>query len=84
MSKSALDGVFTYILATIDQVVFAKDRWAIKPLAWCRGGIGSHGDRHRGAGHLRSIFVDEVDVVNYDGPSAVPCCGKVQRQAVPA
>ncbi len=67
-SKSDLDGVFTYILATIDQVVFAKDRWAIKPLAVVEeehGGLALATEEQA----LRHLFVDEVEVINYDGPS---------------
>ena len=67
LSKSALDGVFTYILATADQLVFAKDRWAIKPLAVVEednGGLALATEEQA----LRRLFVDEVDVLNYDGP----------------
>jgi hypothetical protein len=67
LSKSALDGVFTYILATADQLVFAKDRWAIKPLAVVEesdGGLALATEEQA----LRRLFVDEVEVLNYDGP----------------
>lgn len=82
LSKSALDGVFTYILATIDQVVFAKDRWAIKPLAVVEeesGGLAIATEEQA----LRRLFVDEVEVVNYDGPSESHLWA-VQRQVIPA
>lgn len=67
LSKSALDGVFTYILATADQLVFAKDRWAIKPLAVVEedhGGLALATEEQA----LRRLFLDEVEVLNYDGP----------------
>lgn len=67
LSKSALDGVFTYILATADRLVFAKDRWAIKPLVAVEedhGGMALATEEQA----LRRLFVDEVEVVNYDGP----------------
>ena len=82
LSMTALDGVFTYILATIDQVVFAKDRWAIKPLAVVEeesGGLAIATEEQA----LRRLFVDEMEVVNYDGPSQSHLWA-VQRQAVPA
>lgn len=66
-SKSALDGVFTYILTTEDRLVFAKDRWAIKPLAVveeAHGGLALATEEQA----LRRLFVDEVEVINYDGP----------------
>jgi glutamine phosphoribosylpyrophosphate amidotransferase len=68
LSKSALDGVFTYILATIDRVVFAKDRWAIKPLAVVEEESGALAIATEEQA-LRRLFVDEMEVVNYDGPS---------------
>ena len=80
LSKTSLDGVFTYILATIDQVVFAKDRWAIKPLAVVEeesGGLAIATEERA----LRRLFVDEAEVVNYDGPSQSHLWA-VQRQAV--
>ncbi|CAN5779319.1 glutamine amidotransferase family protein [soil metagenome] len=82
LSKSALDGVFTYILATIDRVVFAKDRWAIKPLAVVEeehGGLALATEEQA----LRHLFVDEVEVINYDGPSQSHLW-TLPRQAVPA
>lgn len=81
-SKSALDGVFTYILATEDRIVFAKDRWAIKPLAVVEqetGGLALATEEQA----LRRLFVDEVDVVNYDGPSQ-SSLWKVEPMAVSA
>ena len=67
LSKSALDGVFTYILTTVDRMVFAKDRWAIKPLAAVEGpadGLALATEEQA----IRRLFVDEVEVVNFDGP----------------
>lgn len=67
LSKSALDGVFTYILGTIDRVVFAKDRWAIKPLAAVEGDEGSLALATEEQA-LRRLFREEVEVINFDGP----------------
>jgi len=66
-SLSELDGVFTYLLATPEGIGMAKDRWAIKPLAAVeqRGSVALATEEQA----LRSLYVDEVDVVTYDGPS---------------
>ena len=65
-SQSELDGVFTYLLGTIDGIGMAKDRWAIKPLAVVDEADGIAIATEEQA--LRSIYPDEVDVHNYDGP----------------
>lgn len=65
-SQSQLDGVFTYLLGTPDGIGMAKDRWAIKPLA-----VVNHDDGIAIATEeqaLRSIYRDEVQILNYDGP----------------
>ncbi|WP_310961254.1 class II glutamine amidotransferase domain-containing protein [Nocardioides terrisoli] len=65
-SQSELDGVFTYLLGTIDGIGMAKDRWAIKPLAVVDEADGIAIATEEQA--LRSIYRDEVEVHNYDGP----------------
>lgn len=68
LSKSQvdLDGVFTYLLGTPAGIGMAKDRWAIKPLAAVVEDDGVAIATEEQA--LRSLYVDEVDVINYDGP----------------
>jgi hypothetical protein len=67
LSKTALDGCFTYILSTIDTLGFAKDKLAIKPLVVVEeeGGSVAIGTEEQA---IRKIYRDEVEVVNYDGP----------------
>lgn len=65
-SQSELDGVFTYLLGTIDGIGMAKDRWAIKPLAVVAQGDGIAIATEEQA--LRSLYRHEVEVQNYDGP----------------
>ncbi len=69
LSKTALDGVFTYILSTPDSVAFAKDKWAIKPLVVVEepGGTMAIATEEQA---LRKIYTNEVEVTNYDGPRA--------------
>ncbi len=67
MSKSALDGCFTYILSTEDMVGFAKDRFAIKPLVVVDEADGNVAIATEEQA-IRKIYRDEVSVINYDGP----------------
>lgn len=62
-----IDGVFTYLIADLDGIGFAKDRFAAKPLV-------AMGERPEIAvateeQAVRRIYLEEGDVVNYDGPS---------------
>lgn len=66
-SKSALDGCFTYILATIDMIGFAKDRFAIKPLVVVEEPSGTVAIATEEQA-IRKIYQDEIEVINYDGP----------------
>ncbi|TAM12183.1 MAG: glutamine amidotransferase [Nevskiaceae bacterium] len=65
-SQSELDGVFTYLLGTADGISMAKDRWAIKPLAVVDEADGVAIATEEQA--LRSLYRNEVEVINYDGP----------------
>lgn len=65
-SQSELDGVFTYLLGTPDGIGMAKDRWAIKPVAVVESADGIAIATEEQA--LRSLYRDEVQVLNYDGP----------------
>ncbi|MGA7270998.1 MAG: hypothetical protein WB239_07985 [Acidimicrobiia bacterium] len=66
-SKTALDGCFTYILATSDMIGFAKDKFAIKPLVVVEeeGGTIAIATEEQA---IRKLYHDEVEVINYDGP----------------
>jgi methylamine---glutamate N-methyltransferase subunit A len=65
-SQRELDGVFTYLLGTVEGIGMAKDRWAIKPVAAVLEDDGIAIATEEQA--LRSLYVDEVTVHNYDGP----------------
>ncbi len=62
-----LDGVFTYLIATLDEIGTAKDKWAIKPLAV----VEDSGDMATATEEqaVRKVYPDEVPVRNLDGPS---------------
>ncbi len=67
-SIGEIDGVFTYMISTIDRIGFAKDRFAMKPLVVVneRGEIAAATEEQS----VRRVFgEDEVSIINYDGPS---------------
>lgn len=66
-SVDELDGVFTYLLGTADGIGMAKDRWAIKPLVGIEPAVDVALATEEQA--LRSLYVAETAVINYDGPS---------------
>lgn len=66
-SKTALDGCFTYILATSDMIGFAKDKFAIKPLVVVEEDSGTIAIATEEQA-IRKLYHDEVEVINYDGP----------------
>ena len=68
-SRTDLDGVFTYLLATRSHLGMAKDRFAIKALAAVDDVDGVVIATEEQA--LRTLYPHEVDVVNFDGPSMV-------------
>jgi len=61
-----IDGVFTFLIANHESMGFAKDRWAIKPLVSVEqdGELAAATEEQA----VRTIYRDEVDVINYDGP----------------
>lgn len=67
LSKTALDGCFTYILATEEMIGFAKDKFAIKPLVAVVEDSGTLALATEEQA-IRRIYRDEVEVINYDGP----------------
>ncbi|MDP2122693.1 MAG: hypothetical protein Q8K28_22555 [Hoeflea sp.] len=66
-SVSAIDGVFTFMIARPDGIGFAKDRFAMKPLVVIdqNGNLAAATEEQA----VRRVFPDECDVINYDGPS---------------
>ena len=77
-SVDELDGVFTYLIATIDQVGLAKDRLAIKPMVSVAMADGSAMATEEQA--LRTIHPAEGGMTLYEGPRQV----KVWDVAQPA
>lgn len=63
----ALDGVFTYLISTADELGMAKDKFAIKPLAAAEIGQSLAIATEEQA--VRKVHRDEVDITNYDGPA---------------
>ena len=76
-SINAIDGVFTYMIATTDGIGFAKDRFAMKPLVALEdaGEIAAATEEQA----MRRVFRNEIDVVNYDGPSMTGIWGVGNR-----
>jgi glutamate synthase domain-containing protein 1 len=66
-SIAELDGVFTYLLGTADSIGMAKDRWAMKPLIGVRADDGIALATEEQA--LRSLYREEIAMINHDGPS---------------
>ena len=66
-SIGSIDGVFTYMIATEDGIGFAKDRFAMKPLVVVEQNHELAAATEEQA--VRRINADEVEVINYDGPS---------------
>lgn len=66
-SITSIDGVFTYMIATEDGIGFAKDRFAMKPLVVVQEDHQLTAATEEQA--VRRINADEVDIINYDGPS---------------
>lgn len=81
-SLEELDGVFTYLLATADSIGMAKDRWAIKPLVAVETATETTLATEEQA--LRSLYVSETAVVNYDGPSLTKTWPVAERMGVSA
>jgi glutamate synthase domain-containing protein 1 len=77
-SISALDGVFTYMIADCDGIGYAKDRLAIKPLVVAdRGGQIAAATEEQA---IWSVIDGEGDVTNLDGPSMFGVWGRGNRR----
>jgi hypothetical protein len=66
-SLTEIDGCFTFLYSNHDRLGFAKDRWAIKPLVAVNSNSTLSIATEEQA--VRTIHLDEVEVVNFDGPS---------------
>ncbi|KIN70222.1 Glutamine amidotransferase family protein [Sulfitobacter noctilucicola] len=66
-SITSIDGVFTFMIATPDGIGYAKDRFAMKPLVVIEqnGELAAATEEQA----VRTVFTDECDVINHDGPS---------------
>ena len=66
-SIGAIDGVFTFMIATPDGIGYAKDRFAMKPLVVIEqaGELAAATEEQA----VRMVFAEECDVINHDGPS---------------
>ena len=66
-SIGSIDGVFTYLIADLRGIGFAKDRFAAKPLV----AMGTPPEIAVATEEqaVRRIFREEGDVTNFDGPS---------------
>ena len=66
-SIASIDGVFTFMITTPDGIGFAKDRFAMKPLVVIEqaGELAAATEEQA----VRTVFADECDVINHDGPS---------------
>lgn len=68
-SITALDGVFTFLLSTVDQIGMAKDRLAIKPIVAVEvEGATAMATEEQAIRHLYGV---EAEPDNYDGPGMV-------------
>lgn len=76
-SISAIDGVFTFMIATPDGIGFAKDRFAMKPLVVIEeaGELAAATEEQA----VRRIYAGENDVINHDGPSLTGIWGVGNR-----
>jgi len=76
-SITAIDGVFTYMIATPDGIGFAKDRFAMKPLVVIdrNGEIAAATEEQA----VRRVVSEETDVINYDGPGLTGIWGVGNR-----
>ena len=76
-SINAIDGVFTFMIATPDGIGFAKDRFAMKPLVVIEQGSELAAATEEQA--VRRVYADECDVINHDGPSLTGIWGVGNR-----
>ncbi|MDD2703855.1 MAG: glutamine amidotransferase [Acidocella sp.] len=66
-SIGQIDGVFTYMIADLNGIGFAKDRFAIKPLATIQQDGAFCAATEEQA--LRRVYPQGAKIINYDGPA---------------
>jgi glutamate synthase domain-containing protein 1 len=78
LSISEIDGVFTYMIADIHGIGFAKDRFAMKPLVTVQedGAFAAATEEQA----LRRIYPQGVRIINYDGPALTGIWGYGNRR----
>jgi glutamate synthase domain-containing protein 1 len=78
-SIKQIDGVFTYMIADTHGIGFAKDRFAIKPLAT----VQEHGAFCAATEEqaLRRVYPGGAKVINYDGPAEIGIWGRGELAA---
>lgn len=65
-SISAIDGVFTFMIADTSGIGFAKDRFAMKPLVVIDAENGLVAATEEQA--VRRVYTAECNIINHDGP----------------
>ena len=76
-SITSIDGVFTYMIANLDGIGFAKDRFAMKPLVVIdeAGNLAAATEEQA----VRRVFAQECEVINFDGPGLTAIWGVGNR-----
>lgn len=76
-SIHSIDGVFTFMITTPDGIGFAKDRFAMKPLVVIEqaGELAAATEEQA----VRTVFPDECEVINHDGPGIIGIWGVGNR-----
>lgn len=75
-----IDGVFTYMIGMPGTIAFAKDRFAMKPLVAVEqaGEVAAATEEQA----VRRVYdAEEIDVINYDGPSLTGIWGVGNQRA---
>lgn len=73
-SINQIDGVFTYMIADTNGIGFAKDRFAIKPLATVQQDGAFCAATEEQA--LRRVYPGGAKIINYDGPAKTGIWGR--------
>lgn len=76
-SITSIDGVFTFMLADVNGIGFAKDRFAMKPLVVIDEADGLVAATEEQA--VRRVYSSESNIINHDGPSLTGVWSAVMR-----
>jgi glutamate synthase domain-containing protein 1 len=79
LSIKQIDGVFTYMIADLNGIGFAKDRFAMKPLATIQQDGAFCAATEEQA--LRRVYPQKMKIINYDGPSITGIWGHGEQAA---